>query len=81
MPKQIQYLKLRGSFASVGLPFPRFLASPTYEWDNATKQWITKTHYPLYELKPEKTNSWEIGITAKFLDHFNFDLGIYNKDL
>lgn len=77
MPKQIQYLKLRGSFASVGLPFPRFLASPTYEWDNATKQWITKTHYPLYELKPEKTNSWEIGITARFLDHFNFDLGLY----
>ena len=77
MPKQISYLKLRGSYASVGLPFPRFLANPTYEWDNSNKTWITKTHYPLYELKPEKTNSWEIGITARFLEHFSFDLGFY----
>ena len=77
MPKQISFLKLRASYASVGLPFPRFLANPTYEWDQKAQKWAVKTHYPMYELKPEKTNSWEIGITARFLDHFNFDLGLY----
>ena len=77
MPKNFSYLKLRGSFASVGLPFPRFLANPTYTWDSSTLKWSIKTHYPMYELKPEKTDSWEIGVTARFLKHFNFDLGLY----
>lgn len=77
MPEELSYLKLRGSFASVGLPFPRFLANPTYEWDQKTQKWSIKTHYPMYELKPEKTDSWEVGITARFLKHFNFDLGLY----
>ena len=31
MPEQISFLKLRASFASVGLPFAHFLANPTYE--------------------------------------------------
>lgn len=77
MPKQISYLKLRSSYASVGLPFPRFLANPTYNWDQNTQKWSIKTHYPMYDLKPERTNSWEIGLTARFLDHFNFDIGLY----
>ena len=37
LPKQIDYLKARASYASVGLPFPRFLANPTFEWDTAFK--------------------------------------------
>lgn len=77
MPKQISYLKLRASFASVGLPFPRFLANPVYDWDQKKQQWSFKTHYPMYELKPEKTNSWEVGLTARFLEHFHLDLGLY----
>ncbi len=78
LPEQISYLKLRGSFASVGLPFPRYIANPTYEWKVENQVWETKSHYPMYELKPERTDSWEIGLTARFLKHFNMDLSYYN---
>lgn len=78
MPEQISYLKLRASFASVGLPFARFLANPTYSWNNANQQWETKTNYPMYDLKPEKTDSWEVGLTMRFLKNFNLDFSFYN---
>ena len=78
LPKQIDYLKARASYASVGLPFPRFLANPTFEWDTALRQWKSKANYPLYNLKPENTTSWEIGLTARFLKHFNLDITLYH---
>jgi outer membrane receptor protein involved in Fe transport len=78
LPKEIEYVKLRSSFASVGLPFARFLANPTYSWDNTNKVWSMKTNYPMYDLKPERTDSWEIGLTARFLKHFNLDVSYYN---
>ena len=78
LPKQIDYLKVRASYASVGLPFPRFLANPTFEWDTALRQWKSKANYPLYNLKPENTTSWEIGLTARFLKHFNLDVTLYH---
>lgn len=77
LPEQISFLKVRGSFASVGLPFPRFLANPTYSWDNSNKVWQSKRNYPMYNLKPERTDSWEVGLTARFLKHFNLDLALY----
>ena len=77
MPEQISFMKLRGSWASVGLPFRRFLANPTYTWDASNKVWVTETNYPLYNLKPERTDSWEVGFTARFLKGFNFDLTYY----
>lgn len=78
MPKEISFLKLRGSFASVGLPFPRFLANPTFSWDNSNKVWQSKRNYPMYNLKPEKTDSWEIGVTTRFLGGFNLDVALYD---
>lgn len=78
LPKQISYLKVRGSFASVGLPFARFLAAPTYKWDNDNGQWDDKKIYPMYELKPERTDSWEVGLTARFLKNFNADFSFYS---
>ncbi len=78
MPEQISYLNLRASYASVGLPFARFLANPTYSWNNANQQWETKTNYPMYDLKPEKTDSWEVGVTMRFLKNFNLDFSFYN---
>ena len=79
LPQQISFLKVRGSFASVGLPFPRFLANPTYSWDNSNKVWQSKRNYPMYNLKPERTDSWEVGLTARFLNHFNLDLALYTN--
>ncbi|MFA6676710.1 MAG: SusC/RagA family TonB-linked outer membrane protein [Bacteroidales bacterium] len=77
MPKEIEYLKFRTSYASVGLPFPRFLANPKYAWDSNDKVWVTKTTYPLYNLKPERTNSFEAGLTMNFLKYFNLDFSYY----
>ncbi|MDY5859303.1 MAG: SusC/RagA family TonB-linked outer membrane protein [Porphyromonas sp.] len=78
LPEVIDYLKLRTSYASVGLPFPRHYANPTYEWDYDTKQWKTQTVFPMYNLKSERTDSWEAGITAKFAKHFNLDVALYH---
>ncbi len=78
MPEQISFLKVRGSFASVGLPFPRFLANPVYDWDENTQQYKDKTHYPMTDLKPERTDSWEVGLTARFLKNFNIDISYYD---
>lgn len=77
LPKQIDYLKLRGSFASVGIPFPRWYANPVYEWDADKKQWKNQMVYPMYNLKPETTDSWEFGLQARLFKHFNIDLTLY----
>ena len=77
MPKAIDFLKVRGSFASVGIPFVREIANPKHEWDNNTRQWKSQTIYPIYDLKPETTNSWEVGLQARFLKHFNLDVSLY----
>ncbi len=61
----LEFLKLRGSVASVGMPFPRFLTMPTYEYDATSKIWKDKTHYPITDLKPERTLTWEAGVEAR----------------
>lgn len=77
LPKAINYLKVRGSFASVGLSFPRWYSNPKYEWDESHKQWSNQTTYPIYELKPERTNSWEFGLQTRLFEHFNLDVTYY----
>ena len=78
LPESISYLKLRASWASVGVPFGRFLAYPTFSWNTSTGAYSSQSAYPLYDLKPERTDSWEVGLTARFLKHFNFDVSFYN---
>ena len=78
LPESISYLKLRASWASVGLPFGRFLAYPTFSWNTSTGAYSSQSAYPLYDLKPERTDSWEVGLTARFLKHFNFGVSFYN---
>ncbi len=78
LPESISYLKLRASWASVGLPFGRFLAYPTFSWNTSTGAYSSQSAYPLYDLRPERTDSWEVGLTARFLKHFNFDVSFYN---
>ena len=78
LPESISYLKLRASWASVGLPFGRFLAYPTFSWNTSTGAYSSQSAYPLYDLKPERTDSWEVGLTARFLKHLNFDVSFYN---
>lgn len=75
----LSYMKLRGSFASVGVAFPRYIANPLYEWNKENGQWSSTTQYPVYDLKPERTESWEVGLTMRFLKYFDLDLTYYNS--
>lgn len=78
MPRQLEYLKVRSSWASVGVPFGRWIANPMHEWPDKGNSWNTQTAYPVENLKPERTNSWEVGITARFLNWFSLDASYYN---
>ena len=82
LPKAISYLKVRGSFASVGSAIPRNLTSPwSYKWDTDSQKWTTKTYRPLPKLYPEKTDSWEAGLSAKFFDNrISFDWTWYKSN-
>ena len=78
MPQMLEYLKIRGSWASVGVAFERYIANPLYSWNTNNTSWNTQTQYPLYNLKPERTSSWEIGLTMRFLKYFNLDATYYH---
>ena len=78
MPRQLEYVKIRGSYASVGSPFERWLANPVHEWPEKGNSWATETVYPMDQLKPERTNSWEVGLTMRFLNWFSLDATWYN---
>lgn len=80
LPKAIDYLKIRGSYSSVGTPFPRHLTSPTYEYDESSLSWKPKTHYPIGQLYPERTNSWEIGLDMRLFKDFNLSATFYRAD-
>ncbi len=62
----LNYLKVRASYASVGSPFMRGLTSPTYEPNKDSKTYKSITHYPIGELFPERTNSYEFGISSRW---------------
>ena len=75
MPELLEYV---GSYASVGVAFERFIANPQYSWNSDNTSWNTQTQYPLYNLKPERTSSWEVGLTMRFLRYFNLDATYYH---
>ncbi len=78
MPENLEYLKVRTSYASVGSAFDRFIANPLYTWPDKGSGWNTQTSYPIKNLQPEKTNSWEVGLEMRFLKWFNLNATWYN---
>ena len=79
-PELFPYLKLRGSWASVGVPFPRELTYPTHPYDHTTSGWDDKTNRPIGDLYPERTKSWELGFDARFLNGFTLTASWYRAD-
>ena len=80
MPKNLEYVKLRASYASVGTAFERYIANPQYKWNSSGLSWNTQTQYPMYDLKPELTNSFEVGLSMRFLKWFNLDATYYHTN-
>lgn len=72
----LSYMKVRGSYAKVGTAFARYLANPHYEWTG--NGWNIKTQNVMYNLKPETTKSFEVGLTMRFLKNFDLDVTYYN---
>ena len=80
MGRALTYLKIRGSIASVGMPFPRHLTIPTYEYDATNKVWTAKTHYPIGDLYPERTRTYELGLDARLWRHLSLSASWYRAD-
>ncbi|MDO5105976.1 SusC/RagA family TonB-linked outer membrane protein [Capnocytophaga sp.] len=77
----LSFMKVRLAFSSVGSPFGRSLTSLTYTFDDDTKTWKTVSHFPIGELFPERTNSYEAGIASKWLNgKLTLDLTFYQTN-
>lgn len=76
----VTYLKIRGSIAEVGMPYQRFLTIETYEYDAVSRIWKDKTHYPIGDLKPEKTRTWEIGLETRLWQDVSLNASWYLAD-
>lgn len=80
LPAAVDFFKLRGSFSSVGMPYLRHLTSPTYEYDETTQTWKPKTHFPIGDLYPERTQSWEAGLDLRLWKDVSLALTWYRAD-
>ena len=80
MPDAFSYLKLRASFSSVGIPFPRFLTTPTYAYDETTQQWLPTTFREIGQLYPERTKTWEVGLDTRLWNDVRLSASWYLAD-
>lgn len=80
MPEAFTFLKLRASFSSVGVPFPRFLTTPTYAYDETNQQWFPTTFREIGQLYPERTKTWEVGIDARLWNDLRLAASWYRAD-
>lgn len=70
LPEFISYMKVRGSWASVGSAISPNIASRwRYEYNPASQSYSTVTYKFPETFYPERTNSWEAGLTARFFDN------------
>lgn len=76
----MQLWKIRASYASVGSAFSRYIANPRYTWDSSTNSWSVLTQYPMYDLQPERTNSFEVGMNFRLFNDITFDATYYHAD-
>lgn len=76
----LTYLKVRWSIAEVGSPYQRFLTIPTYEYDATNRIWKDKTHYPIGDLKPENTRTYEIGFESSLWNDVRLNASWYLAD-
>lgn len=77
----LSFAKVRLAFAQVASPFKRELTIPMNTFNQADKKWVKEGYYPLKDLKPERTNSFEVGLTTKWLKNkLNFDITYYRTN-
>lgn len=80
LPQWVTFMKLRGSYSQVGSPIQRFISVPTYPYNN-NNVLETITRYPIDELFPEMTTSYELGLDLKlFQNRLNLDFTYYHSN-
>lgn len=82
LPEFISYMKVRGSWASVGSAISPNIASRwRYEYNPASQSYSTVTYKFPETFYPERTNSWEAGLTARFFDNaLTLDVTFYQSN-
>ena len=81
MPQMINYLKVRASWASVGSAIePNLSSAWRYEYNPALGTYKTVTYKFPKKFYPERTDSWEAGVTARlFGNALSVDLTVYQS--
>ena len=81
MYNSLSFAKMRVAYAQVASPFQRGLTMQLNTFSQDDKKWVKEGYYPLKELKPERTNSFEIGLTTKWIRNIlNFDITYYKTN-
>lgn len=81
LPRWFSFLKARFSFTSVGNSYDPYLTRVRYIYDGQLDQYKAQNAYPNLYLKPEITNSYEVGLNMRFFNGtVNWDVTYYNSD-
>ncbi len=82
LPEFINYLKVRGSWASVGSAIsPNITSQWRYNYKPNTQSYETVTYKFPETFYPERTNSWEAGLTARFFNNaLTLDVTLYQSN-
>lgn len=82
LPKAINYLKVRGSWASVGSAIsPNISSMWRYAYNPASQSYSTVTYKFPDTFYPERTDSWEAGLTARFFNNaLSLDVTFYQSN-
>ena len=82
LPQFVKYLKGRASWASVGSAIsPNITSRWRYEYDPTTGTYRTVTYRFPKTFYPERTDSWEAGVTARFFNNaLTLDLTLYHSN-
>jgi len=82
--KVLSFGKLRAGYAIVGSDTDPYQLTPTYSTDgtpfNGVTLYTQSSNYPTYNLKPQKTRSFETGLEMKLLNNrIGFDVAYYTS--
>lgn len=82
LPEFINYLKVRGSWASVGSAIsPNITSKWRYEYNPASGTYQTVTYRFPKTFYPERTDSWEAGLSARFFNNaLTLDVTLYHSN-
>ena len=81
LPVALPYLKVRASWSEVGSAPPVGATTLVLKYNEQMDQYAWPEVLPNYDLRPEKTQSWELGLNAKFVEgKINFDFTWYKSN-